>query len=315
MDKTPPFDPLTQEVGSWIAQFERRCRLLKIEDEERLEWAFLVIGPRGHAALGDPKDLTWAIAQTRLSTHFDGGDVTYKAINRLEVLTQGARSYDDLALEVRRLAYLGYPTTHKMAEHHALRAFRRCLPQELSFEVFRSDRNTVDEALQEVRRIEENNVKRSQNNSVQSKEQQDLQQRVIDLETALRRQKEEADQKVAYTQRQAPTMMQPYRGPGHIVPTQPRRLFECFACDRTGHRLKDCPIYQEFRRNKATPTPMVPSAQLTMDNLLSFMQAHMRAQPIANYAVPSPVLAITAPSTPNQQTVPVTHIKPEPLNY
>ena len=159
MEKTPPFDPLTQEVGSWITQFESRCRPKKIEDKERLEWAFLVIGPRGQAALGNPKDLTWEIAQKRLSTHFEGGDVEYKAINRLEDLTQGARSYDDLALEARRLAYLGYPTLHKMAEHHALRAFRRCLPQELSFEVFRSDRNTVDEALQEVRRIEENNAK------------------------------------------------------------------------------------------------------------------------------------------------------------
>lgn len=279
-----PLDRAQITVSEWLADFQDRCEVAQIEDEEQIiKICKLHIGPAGKALLNSlPDGATWLQAKDALTTQLGDGTAADEAWDALQQLKRNDRPLIELGKEAERLAKKAYPTDSELTrERHAIDAFMKALGEDLATDVQRLGLRKLDDVIAAARRLEKYPTRAASSNSVMQAQLTELVQCVKNLSLAT---PTPATVGVAapavpppppphYPPRSPPPYYRnggDYRGRRGGRGRRPPRDFRegrsqvrCYLCDQPGHLVSNCPLKADLQRLHqatlgSTPAPHPP---------------------------------------------------------
>ena len=136
--ETKPFDRNLTTISEWLADFQDRCQVAQIiDDEQKIRICKLHIGSAGKDLLNSlPDGATWSQATAALTTQLGDGTAADEAWDALQRLKRNDRPLIELGKGDERLAKRAYPTDSELTrERHAIDAFMKALGEDLAIDV------------------------------------------------------------------------------------------------------------------------------------------------------------------------------------
>jgi hypothetical protein len=133
MEHFPTFDPATDVLPSFIARLEHNFKNHKIQDDAKVSWAHVKLGPAAAGFFDElPPELTWANFKPMiLSELMPKEDISSLHI-QFNSLTCSNNNYPQLMLQIRKLSKkLHFKFPQEFVTHAQIDAFIKACPPQL----------------------------------------------------------------------------------------------------------------------------------------------------------------------------------------
>ena len=225
MEKLGELDTDSQSVEDWLETFEARADCLGIHQTDRkIKWCKSVIGGVGRKILKNlPPRASWEDATQELKRFLGEEDSQSVAWRKLRRYRAEGKPFGEIASDVLGLASMAAGEVH-VRQKLAVDAFLEAVPWKYSIELKKKRVESVEEALQEVKLLKllEEEEKEHQNRTLV---QQEVQYQASSREST-----------------------------GNTRSNSNRREVTCWACGKRGHIMKNCYVWDEFKRKRTRTT-------------------------------------------------------------
>ena len=244
MEKLGELDTDSQSVEDWLEIFEARADCLGIHQTDRkIKWCKSVIGGVGRKILKNlPPRASWEDATQELRRFLGEEDSQSVAWRKLRRYRAEGKPFGEIASDVLGLASMAAGEVH-VRQKLAVDAFLEAMPWKYSIELKKKRVESVEEALQEVKLLKllEEEEKEHQNRTM-------VQQEV--------RQASSKEGHQAGSRESA----------GNTRLNSNRREVTCWACGKRGHIMKNCYVWDEFKRKRTRTTESTNNATAADDS-------------------------------------------------
>ena len=247
MEKYEAFNIETDSIEEWLEGFEAVTEALDIRAEARkIKWIKATIGPVGRGVLQNlGPDATWDQVKGELRRFLGHEDSRSNAWRNLKHYKAENKSLGQVASEVmghaRRAA-----NEVDVQQRLAMEAFLDALPRSIAKELRKSRPTSVPKALDEAKflmalqdddeREQLKTLEFQQNNFATRKPEEPEERRYLNQELYQRR-----NQYQNRSQYQYQSQNRNQRRPNQVT---------CWACDKEGHLARDCPLWQEWNKER-----------------------------------------------------------------
>ena len=233
MEKLSEFSPDIQSVEDWLEGFEARADCLGVPAVDKLRWCRSVIGGVGRKILKNLRPrANWDDAKKELRRFLGEEDTRDGAWKKLKQYKAEGKSFGEIASDLLNLAKMA-SGEDDVQQRMAIEAFIEAIPWRYASEIRKKRIERIEDALKEVKllkTLEEEENRRRRPEILQQRVDVPINQRGDYRDSRPWKKKENRTLREGNSQ-------------GRYQPL-------CWGCGKKGHILKDCSLFQEFRRQQ-----------------------------------------------------------------
>ena len=230
MEKLGELDTDSQSVEDWLENFEARADCLGIHQTDRkIKWCKSVIGGVGRKILKNlPPRASWEDVTQELRRFLGEEDSQSVAWKKLRRYKAEGKPLGEVASDVLGLANIAAGEIH-VRQKLAVDAFLEAMPWKYSIELKKKRVESVEEALQEVKLLKQ----------LEEEEKEHQSRTMVQQEVRQAGSRESA---------------------GNTRRNSNRKEITCWACGKKGHIMRNCYVWDEFKKKRTRTTTHTDNA-------------------------------------------------------